>query len=95
MIQVGKRVLLELTWMDCTNVAGGWHDRDDLAAFATNGAWETTNTGWLVWEDEHCYVLAGRMTTDGQHVGLLERVPKTAVTAKRVLAHAAFPQGNA
>jgi hypothetical protein len=84
---MSQRVLLEVTWVDCTNVAGGWHDDDDLAGFAVNGAWETSSTGWLVWEDEHCYVLAGRMTTDGRNVGLLERVPKAAVTSRRVLGH--------
>ena len=71
--------------MDATNRAGGWHDAGDLDDFAVNGAWEASNTGWLVYEDEYCYVLAGRMTNDGKHVGLVERIPKTAVTRKQVL----------
>ena len=85
MIPPGERTLLRLWWTDATNVAGGWHDAADLAEFATNGAWETSNTGWLVYEDERCYVLAGRMTDDGAHVGLVERIPKTAVTRKEAL----------
>jgi hypothetical protein len=79
-IPIADRVLMSVSWTDATNVAGGWHDADDLAEFATNGAWEASNTGWLVWEDEHCYVLAGRMTDDGKNVGLIERIPKRAVT---------------
>lgn len=77
---------MEVTWTDCTNVAGGWHDADELAAFATNGAWECANAGWLVYEDDLCYVLAGRLTTDGQQAGLIERIPRSAVTAFRVIA---------
>lgn len=85
MIPIAERVLLQLSWTDATNVAGGWSDAEDLDAWAGNGAWECSNTGWLVYEDQHCYVLAGRMTDDGQHVGLVERIPKTAVTRKTVL----------
>jgi len=85
MIPVPERTLLQVWWTDCTNVAGGWHDEEDLAHFATNGAWECSNTGWLVYEDEKCYVLAGRMTDDGRNVGLVERIPKTAVTRTAVL----------
>ena len=80
MIPVAERVLMQVWWTDATNVAGGWHDAQDLADFATNGAWEASNTGWLVHEDDLCYVLAGRMTDDGQNVGLIERIPKAAVT---------------
>jgi len=80
---VAERVLLQVWWTDATNVAGGWHDAEELADFATNGAWETSNTGWLVWEDDTCLVLAGRMTDDGEHAGLLERIPKSAVTARK------------
>jgi hypothetical protein len=85
MIPLAERVLLQLWWTDATNVAGGWHDAEDLARFATNGAWEASNTGWLVHEDDLCYVLAGRMTDDGANVGLIERIPKAAVTRKAVL----------
>jgi hypothetical protein len=85
MIPLAERVLIQVHWTDVTNVAGGWHDAEDLDRFATDGAWESSNTGWLVYEDDKCYVLAGRMTDDGQHAGLLERIPKTAVTAKRTL----------
>jgi hypothetical protein len=86
-----ERALLRLSWVDCTNVAGGWHDEDDLAHFATSGAWEASNTGWLVYEDDKCYVLAGRMTDDGKNVGLVERIPKAAVTAKEVLSPGGAP----
>ena len=85
MIPITERSLLQLSWTDCTNVAGGWHDADDLEHFAVNGAWETTNIGWLVYEDDKCYVLAGRMTDDGKNVGLIERIPKTAVLKKTIL----------
>lgn len=81
MIPIAERKLLKVRWTDATNVAGGWHDADDLAEFATNGAWECTNTGWLVYEDDKCVVLAGRMTDDGQNVGLIERIPKAAITS--------------
>lgn len=87
MLPPAERVLLQLSWTDCTNVAGGWHDPEDLDTFATNGAWECSNTGWLVYEDDRCYVLAGRMTDDGAHVGLIERIPKTAVTRKVTIQH--------
>ena len=86
MIPMTERTLVQVWWTDCTNVAGGWHDGEALAEFATNGAWECSNTGWLVYEDDLCYVLAGRMTDDGANVGLVERVPKAAVTRKEVLA---------
>jgi hypothetical protein len=81
-IPAAERVLVQLWWTDATNVAGGWHDAEDLGEFATNGAWECSNTGWLVHEDEKCYVLAGRMTDDGRNVGLIERIPKAAVTRR-------------
>lgn len=84
-IASADRTLLRLWWVDATNRAGGWHDADALDEFATNGAWEASNTGWLVYEDGHCYVLAGRMTDDGEHVGLVERIPKAAVTRKEML----------
>jgi hypothetical protein len=80
LIPLAERILMQVWWTDATNVAGGWHDAQDLAGFATNGAWEATNTGWLVYEDETCIVLAGRMTDDGKNVGLIERVPKRAIT---------------
>lgn len=86
MIPVSGRKLMRVWWTDCTNVAGGWHDAEDLGIFATNGAWECSNTGWLVYEDDRCYVLAGRMTDDGRNVGLVERIPKAAVTREEVLA---------
>jgi hypothetical protein len=90
MIPAADRVLLQVSWTDCTNVAGGWHDAADLAELATNGARETSNTGWLVYEDDKCMILAGRMTDDGAHVGLIERIPKTAITVCRQLAERAL-----
>jgi hypothetical protein len=86
MIGPERRVLMQVWWTDATNVAGGWHDAADLEHFATDGAWEASNTGWLVHEDDLCYVLAGRMTDDGRNVGLIERIPKAAVTRKLVFA---------
>jgi hypothetical protein len=83
-----ERELVQVWWTDCTNVAGGWFGGDDLDAWAVNGAWKCSNTGWLVYEDEHCLVLAGRMTDDGQNIGLIERIPKPAITARKVLAMA-------
>ncbi len=85
MLALNQRILLQLWWTDTTNVAGGWHDEDDLVQFATNSAWKASNTGWLVYEDEGCYVLAGRMTDDGKNVGLIERIPKMAVTRKNII----------
>jgi hypothetical protein len=83
---LAERRLIQVWWTDATNVAGGWFGADDLDEWAVNGAWECSNTGWVVYEDEKCYVLAGRMTDDGQNVGLIERVPKAAVT--RTVVHA-------
>lgn len=80
---LADRALVQISWTDCTNVAGGWHDTDDLREFAQDGAWKCSNTGWLVYEDSQCYVLAGRMTDDGEQVGLIERIPKAAVTKTR------------
>jgi hypothetical protein len=80
-----ERVLLQVWWTDCTNVAGGWHDDEELADFAVSGAWECSNTGWLVHEDDRCVVLAGRMTDDGKHVGLIERIPKAAIIRRAQL----------
>jgi len=85
-IPLAERVLLQVSWTDTTNVAGGWHDEDELAGFATDGAWECSNTGWLVHEDDKCLVLAGRMTDDGKNVGLIERIPKTAITSRTEVA---------
>lgn len=89
MIPIDERRLMRLWWVDATNVAGGWHGEDLLEDFATNGAWECSNTGWLVHEDDLCYVLAGRMTDDGQNVGLIERIPKSCVTHAEFLGHQA------
>lgn len=86
MLPVSQRRLIQVWWTDATNVAGGWHDSDDLGEFAVNGAWEASNTGWLVHEDDLCVVLAGRMTEDGRNVGLIERIPKNAIT--RTVVHA-------
>ncbi|MGH3203861.1 MAG: hypothetical protein ACRDP5_17680 [Streptosporangiaceae bacterium] len=91
MIPLAGRILLTLSWVDATNVAGGWFDGDDLAEWAVNGAWACSNTGWLVYEDDACYVLAGRMTDDGEHAGLIERIPKAAVTSKKVLSGPGTP----
>lgn len=88
MIPITERRLLQVWWTDCTNVAGGWFGAEDLDEWARNGAWECSNTGWLIWEDDKCYVLAGRMTDDGRNAGLVERIPKAAVTRKEVLAEA-------
>jgi hypothetical protein len=85
MISLADRCLVKLSWVDATNVVGGWHDAADLDEWAANGAWEASNTGWIVYEDASCYVLAGRMTDDGEHVGLLERIPKQAVTEFQVI----------
>jgi hypothetical protein len=93
-IPLGERTLIQVWWTDATNVAGGWHDGEDLAGFATNGAWQSSNTGWLVYEDDLCIVLAGRMTDDGNHVGLIERIPKAAITSRTEwssLSHAPSP----
>lgn len=67
-------------WEDTTNVAGGWHDRDELAEFAANDHWKVCNIGWLVFEDDDCVVLSARRTTDDRHHGLIERIPKRAIT---------------
>lgn len=85
MIPVTERVLVQVWWTDVTNVAGGWHAPAELAGFATDGAWECSNTGWLVHEDDKCVVLAGRMTDDGSQVGLIERIPKSAITARTTI----------
>ena len=85
MIPLDDRILLRVWWTDATNQAGGWHDAESLGEFARNGAWLASNTGWPVYEDEVCYVLAGRMTDDGEHAGLVERIPKAAVTRREVL----------
>lgn len=75
--------LIEVFWTDTTNVAGGWHDEDELKDFATNMKWECSNVGWLVHEDDDCVVLAGRLTVDGKHTGLVERIPKQMITKRR------------
>lgn len=85
MISIAKRQLIQLWWVDCTNVAGGWFDGENLDQWSVNGAWECSNTGWLIYEDDLCYVLAGRMTCDGNNAGLIERIPKAAVTHKLVI----------
>jgi hypothetical protein len=87
----GERALIQVWWTDTTNVAGGWHDEEGLAGFATDGAWKSSNTGWLVYEDEQCIVLAARMTEDGKHVGLVERIPKAAITSRTVWSSPASP----
>jgi hypothetical protein len=72
--------VVEVWWTDTTNVAGGWHDADELQDFAINQKWECHNIGWLVYEDKDCVVLAGRQTTDGKHTGMVERIPKKMIT---------------
>ena len=91
MIPLAERKLVQVFWVDATNRAGGWHDAEDLGEFAADGAWECSNTGWLVYEDGRCMVLAGRMTDDGENVGLIERIPKAAITAMKAYVAAENP----
>jgi hypothetical protein len=72
-------------WTDTTNVAGGWHDHDELQYFATNQKWACNNTGWVVYEDDYCVVLSGRMTNDHTQFGLVERIPKRMIERREVL----------
>lgn len=78
--------LERIWWTDVTNVAGGWHDDDELKEFATSKRYECNNTGWNVHEDDDCVVLAGRMTNDGNHVGLVERIPKRIIEHRETIA---------
>ena len=75
-----ERKVVRIYWTDTTNVAGGWHDKDELEDFGKNGKWNCYNVGELVFEDDDCYVLAGRRTENHEQTGLIERIPKSAVT---------------
>lgn len=80
-----KPALTQVWWTDTTNVAGGWHDEDELKEFATNEVWRCSNVGWLVHEDANCVVLAGRRTNDGKYTGLIERIPKKMIEKREIV----------
>lgn len=80
-----KPKLVRIWWTDTTNVAGGWYDPDELKDFATNQIWRCSNIGWLIYEDDDCVVLAGRLTNDLSQVGLVERIPRKMIERQEIL----------
>jgi hypothetical protein len=80
--------LVMVEWMDATNIPT-WQDLADMPDWATNHAVFTCrNVGYLVYEDEHCVVLAARVSLgdpENQQVGLFERLPKGMITNRTVL----------
>lgn len=75
-----KYALLKVQWVDAHNVAGGWHDSDELSDFAKNEAYRVISVGYCVKEDDKMLVLCSRYSpgTDeyGEHFGMIERLPK-------------------
>jgi hypothetical protein len=71
--------LVVVTWEDTTNIAA-WQTRTEMEEWATATGWIAHNVGFLVYEDNHCVVVAARAVDDEeQHIGLAERIPKRAV----------------
>jgi hypothetical protein len=72
--------IVKVDWVDVQNVAGSWHDTDELTSFAKDEAYKVTSVGWRVYEDDLCVVLAGRYSPKteqfGEHYGMVERIPK-------------------
>jgi hypothetical protein len=81
-------------WIDTTNIAT-WTDLADVANWAKDGGFVCRNTGYLVYEDQHCVVLAGRVALDAEpeQVGLFERIPKGVISGRWSLSAHALPVG--
>ncbi|MCU1679219.1 MAG: hypothetical protein JWM93_3977 [Frankiales bacterium] len=80
--------LVVVEWVDATNIAT-WQDLDEIPDWAAEGGFVCRNVGYLVHEDDDCVVLAARIALDAepQQVGLFERLPKSIITARWVVAH--------
>ena len=79
--------LMLIEWTDTTNIAA-WSPLSDVAEFAKDGAFICRNVGYLVYEDDSCYVLAARVALERvgeEQVGLFERIPKGIVIRTCVL----------
>lgn len=72
--------IAKVKWVDVHNVAGGWHDEEELEDFAVNEAYKVMSVGFLVKEDDKCLVLCSRYSPEtseyGAHYGMIERIPK-------------------
>lgn len=80
-----------VTWEDTTNIAA-WQTPEEVAEWAGERGWICQNVGWLVYQDEHCVVIAGRRAMDHQHhLGLAERIPRRAILEMNNMAGAVIP----
>lgn len=71
--------LVNVYWHDACNIAEWMDDQEIVEEFRDNPSrWECQSVGWLIYEDEHCIVVAARR---GEKTwGLSERIPKSIVT---------------
>lgn len=72
--------LVVVEWEDSTNVQE-WTPIAELGEWAADGGWRVRNVGYLVYEDDECVVLAGRLAwhVEPPQAGLYERIPKRAI----------------
>lgn len=78
--------LMMVEWVDATNIAE-WTDLSEIGEWAKSGAYICRNVGWLVYEDEECICLAGRISLaiDPHQAGLIERIPKSIIVGQWTL----------
>lgn len=78
--------LIQITWVDAHNNQGSWAHEDELIAFAKDEAYQVTQVGYLVYEDDLCIVIASRLSKPskdyGQSFGMLERIPKKLIDSQ-------------
>lgn len=81
-----KYPLLKITWVDAHNNQGSWANEEELQSFAKDEAYQVTQVGYKVYEDDLCIVLAARLSKPsedyGQSFGMLERIPKKLIDSE-------------
>lgn len=87
--RVDNPILVRFEWVDAHNNQGAWLDEESLREFAKDEAYQVTQVGYLVYEDELCYVIASRLSKPskeyGQSFGMIERIPKRLITSYEYL----------
>lgn len=71
--------LVCVEWDDAYNNAGSWHTLEEAVEFARKNSFRVKNVGWLIHEDDSCYLLSSRHAYIEEQYGLIERIPKKMV----------------
>ncbi len=67
--------IVEVTWIDIEELAGGWHDQDEVDSHIHNDKGRTVKmVGYLLEEDEKKLVLSDSLM--GEFYGTINVIPK-------------------